>query len=92
MHSGGVTCRSCHTGNAEVIAWPNVAYKPDCAGCHASRFRPNVHIKTRSPTTILYTVLELRNCAGSCHEYTDNTFTSVRTSRNAEHQPTGGGF
>ena len=91
-HGSGMSCNACHTGNSEVISWPNVTYKPDCAGCHAPKFKPDAHIKTTSPSTILYTVLELRDCAGSCHEYTDNTFTTVKTSRTVQHRPTDGGF
>ena len=91
-HGSGVSCNACHTGNSEVIPWPNVTYKPDCAACHAPKFKPDAHTKTTSPSTILYTVLELRDCAGSCHEYTDNTFTTVKTSRTVQHRPTDGGF
>ena len=91
-HGSGVSCNACHTGNSEVIPWPNVTYKPDCAACHAPKFKPDAHTKTTSPSTILYTVLELRNCAGSCHEYTDNTFTTIKSSRTAQHRPTDGGF
>lgn len=91
-HNAGVTCVRCHTSNSETIAWPFAAYQPDCAGCHASRFKADAHKKTESPTTIFYTVSELRNCAGSCHLYTDNTFTTIRQSRSGEHRSTDGGF
>jgi len=90
-HNSGVTCASCHTSNSEVIAWKFSAYKPDCAGCHASTFKPDAHKKVDSPR-ILYTVGELRNCSGSCHEYTDNTFTTIKRTRTAEHRSTGGDF
>ena len=90
-HSAGLTCTSCHRNNNEVLAWPAPAYKPDCAGCHASTFRPGSHKKVDSPQ-ILYTVAELRNCNGSCHEYTDSTFTTIRRSRTGQHRPTDGGF
>ena len=69
-----------------------VARKPDCAGCHASSFKSDAHRKTSSPATIFYTVSDLRDCAGSCHVYTDSTFTTIKTSRNAHHRPTDGGF
>jgi hypothetical protein len=90
-HNTGVTCLSCHKSNNEVIAWQFAAYKPDCAGCHAGTFKPSAHKKVDSPQ-ILYTVSELRNCAGSCHEYTDSTFTTIRRSRTGEHRSTDGGF
>ena len=40
------------------------SYQPDCAGCHANRYKPDPHKKTDNTR---YTVLELKNCAGSCH-------------------------
>ena len=91
-HNSGVQCTGCHTSNNEVIAWKFSAYKPDCAGCHADRFKADSHKKTEVPTKILYTVSELRNCTGSCHQYTNNTFTTILKSRNSEHRSTDGGF
>jgi hypothetical protein len=85
-HKAAVTCLSCHTGNSQTATWTSAAYKPDCAGCHAARFVPDSHIKTSSPATVRYTVSELRDCAGSCHLYTDNTFTTIRTSRTGHHR------
>lgn len=90
-HNSGVTCTDCHTGNSEVATWTSTAYKPDCAGCHASRFKPDSHKKVDSPK-ILYTVAELKNCAGSCHEYTDSTFTTIKKTRSGQHRSTDGGF
>jgi hypothetical protein len=57
---------------------------PDCAGCHASDFRSGPHKKVDSPQ-INYTVSELRDCSGACHEYTDATFTTIRRTRSGEH-------
>ncbi len=91
-HNAGVTCLGCHKGNNEVISWPFAAYKPDCAGCHAGTFKQTAHKKTESPTTIFYTVGELKNCAGSCHLYTNNTFTTIKTTVNSKHRSTDGGF
>jgi hypothetical protein len=90
-HNAGITCNQCHKSNSEVVVWPYAAYKPDCAGCHASRFKPDSHKKTESPQ-ILYTVSELRNCSGSCHLYTDSTFTVIKKARSGEHRSTDGGF
>jgi hypothetical protein len=88
-HSAGVTCRACHTSGNEVIAWKFAAYKPDCAGCHADRFKPTAHKKVDSPA-IFYTVAELKDCSGACHEYTNATFTTIRRTRSGQHRPTGG--
>ncbi len=87
-HRAGTLCSACHTTNNEVIAWRFAAYKPDCAGCHAGDFKPGPHKKVDSPL-ILYTVAELKDCSGSCHIYTDATFTKIKTSRTGQHRPTG---
>jgi len=86
-----VSCNACHTTNSEVMAWPFAAYKPDCAGCHASRFKPGEHKKIASPT-VYYTVGELKDCSGSCHTYADATLTRITKSRSGEHRPTSGDF
>ena len=87
-HRSSVLCLDCHKNNNEVIAWPNAAYKPDCAGCHANDYKQGPHKKVDSPT-IYYTVAELKNCSGSCHMYADATMTRITKSRTGEHQPTG---
>jgi hypothetical protein len=87
-HRAGMLCTACHTTNNEIIAWKFAAYKPDCAGCHAGDFKPGPHKKVDSPL-ILYTVAELKDCSGSCHMYTDATFTRIKTSRTGQHRPTG---
>jgi predicted CXXCH cytochrome family protein len=89
-------CLLCHIGNNEVISGAphrgSAAYKPDCAWCHSQQYKTGSHKKTQSPTTVYYTVAELKNCGGSCHEYTNNTFTTVKTSRTGHHKSTDGGF
>ncbi|NQD37264.1 hypothetical protein HPT27_09515 [Permianibacter sp. IMCC34836] len=90
-HRSSVICTDCHTTNNEVIAWKFGAYAPDCAGCHAGDFKAGEHKKVDTPK-ILYTVGELKNCSGSCHEYTDGTFTQIRRSRSGEHHATDGDF
>jgi hypothetical protein len=89
-HNAGVTCVKCHLTNGNTPKWG--AYSPDCAGCHAGNYKTGPHKKTTSPTTVSYTVAELKNCAGSCHEYTDNTFTVISKTRNSKHRSTDGGF
>jgi hypothetical protein len=65
QHSAGVTCANCHgTPGSEVIAWKFSAYKPDCAGCHADKYKSSAHEKAGGGT---YTVLELKDCTGACH-------------------------
>jgi hypothetical protein len=91
-HNSSVTCRGCHTGNSETATWVSATYRPDCAGCHAARYRTGPHKKTTTPTTISYTVDELRDCSGSCHEYTDATFTTIKKTRSSKHRSTDGGF
>ena len=85
-HATGVLCVSCHTGNSQVVPWRSGAYAPACAGCHAGTFKPDKHKKVASPI-ILYTVSELRNCAGACHQYTDPSLTTIAKTRNAQHLP-----
>jgi len=90
-HNSGVTCASCHKSNTGMATWTFAAYKPDCAGCHASRFKPDAHKKVDSPK-ILYTVSELKDCSGSCHTYTNTTFTTILKARSGKHRSTDGGF
>ena len=60
------TCIKCHAGKTETANWTAAQYKPDCAGCHAAKYRQASHLKTEKPQTT-YTVAELRNCLGACH-------------------------
>ena len=91
QHNSGVTCASCHYTSSEVIPWKFGAYKPDCAGCHASVFKSGPHKKVDTPQ-ILYTVMELKDCSGSCHTYTDSTFTTIKKARTSQHRATDGSF
>lgn len=88
-HVNDVRCKGCHTDNTEIFTWEASVYKPDCAGCHANDYRPNNHIKSKNLASIFYTLNELRDCAGSCHEYTDNTFAIVLKTRTRNHRPSG---
>ena len=88
-HRTATLCVDCHTTNNQTIAWPFTAYKPDCAGCHASDYKQDSHKKTESPET-KYTVSELRDCTGSCHLYTDSSLTTIKKSRSNEHRASGG--
>ncbi len=90
-HGSSLVCLACHKTNTQTPTWTYGTYKPDCAGCHAGSFKPGEHQKTASPA-VNYTVSELRNCAGACHEYTDSSMTTIRRSRTGEHRVTDGGF
>ena len=82
-------CTACHVANTEASAWLMPSFKPDCAGCHATRFRPSPHTKVDSPQQ-LYSVSELRDCSGACHLYTDATLTQIQERRSGHHNPARG--
>jgi len=90
-HRQALTCVQCHTTNRESVPWPSPGYAPDCAACHEGDFRPDPHKKVDSPT-LFYTVGELRDCTGACHQYTDATFTTIQQTRSGEHRVSDGGF
>jgi len=90
-HGGRLDCNDCHSGGSETVTYSSPGYRPDCAGCHANDFEPDEHKKVDSPR-ILYTVSELRDCSGTCHQYTDATFSTIEKTRNGEHRANGGGW
>jgi len=75
----------------EAATWKSAAYKPDCAGCHASTFKPEAHVKVESPR-ILYSVAELKNCTGACHVYANQAQMVVKKTIPSRHRSTDGGF
>ena len=91
QHSSARTCSSCH-GSTSGGPIAHTAYYPNCAWCHSGQFRAGSHVKTQSPNRVLYTVTELQNCNGACHEYTNSTFTTIKTARSGHHRATDGGF
>jgi hypothetical protein len=90
-HRVTYACTRCHGANSEAVSWSNAGYAPDCAGCHAGDYRSGPHRKSLSPATY-YTVSELRDCAGSCHVYTDTSFTTISSTRNGKHRVSDGNF
>jgi len=48
-------------------------------------FKEGPHKKTETPRTIFYSAVDLRDCTGSCHVYTDDTFTRIEKNRSGEH-------
>lgn len=88
-HNPTVTCYSCHTAKTESATWPYAGYKPNCAGCHANQYQPGAHPKYPG---VNYTVIELQDCSGSCHEYTDSTLTVILQSKPSHHHSTDSSF
>jgi hypothetical protein len=91
-HGTALNCTSCHTSNAQIVPWKFPAYRPDCAGCHADKYRPMSHVKFERPVKVYYTVAELRDCTGACHIYADNTQRTILTRRSGVHRAIGGGW
>jgi hypothetical protein len=77
------TCIACHSSNTESAAWPSAAYRPSCAGCHATRFKPERHPKTLDG--LPYNISELQNCSGACHVYGDAKLRAIARNRPAGH-------
>jgi len=91
-HGSALGCASCHTSNAQIVPWKFAAYRPDCAGCHADKYRPTSHLKFSRPVSVYYTVMELRDCTGACHIYSDSTQRTILTRRTGVHRAFGGGW
>jgi hypothetical protein len=91
-HNSTIVCKSCHTGNTEAANWTSAAYKPACAGCHASRYRIGSHLKTGQPEDAFYPLVELKDCTGACHVYTNNTFSVIQQPRTGHHRSNAGGW
>ncbi len=91
-HGSALGCGSCHTSNGQIVPWKFAAYRPDCAGCHADKYRPTSHLKFSRPVSVYYTVMELRDCTGACHVYSDSTQRTILTRRTGAHRAFGGGW
>ncbi|MGJ5038366.1 hypothetical protein ACQR13_30000, partial [Bradyrhizobium sp. HKCCYLRH3059] len=91
-HSAAIGCTACHSGNSQAVVFKFAAYKPDCAACHASDFRPQQHAKLVKPAPMDYTVAELKDCTGACHIYADKSQTTIITRRQRQHRVNGGGW
>jgi hypothetical protein len=91
-HGPGVACAGCHVANAQMVVWKFPAFRPNCAGCHADKYRPMSHPKFQRPATVYYTGAELRDCTGACHLYTDNMQRTIQTRRSGMHRAIGGGW
>ena len=56
---------------------------------NAREFEGGPHKKVDTPK-ILYTVGELRDCAGACHVYKDASMTTIEKTRSGEHRASRG--
>jgi hypothetical protein len=79
------TCLTCHKQNNEKISFLQPGLVPDCAACHADKYKPDPHVKFGNTR---YTVTELKDCTGACHIYADQTLTTIKTNRttNTKHR------
>jgi hypothetical protein len=91
-HGPGLSCTSCHTTNAQTATWKFPAFRPDCAGCHGDKFRPQSHPKSMRPVTIYYSITELRDCTGACHIFADTSQKAILTRRFGVHRSMQGGW
>jgi len=64
-HAQQLPCTACHAINSQIVTWSSPAYQPDCAGCHEGDYRADKHEEDGGG---FYTVSELRDCSGACHE------------------------
>jgi hypothetical protein len=88
-HARQLDCTECHVSNSQAVSYRNAAYAPNCAACHANDYRAGEH---RKYGNVNYTVSELRDCAGSCHTYTDSSMTVIRDRKNSHHRVNSGSF
>ncbi|HHJ13766.1 MAG TPA: hypothetical protein ENJ79_05220 [Gammaproteobacteria bacterium] len=88
-HRRNLSCTRCHRNNSQTVTWPNPAYQPDCAACHANDYDQDEHKKYGN---VRYSVSELRDCSGACHEYTDSSLSTIRKRRSGEHRVSDGSF
>jgi hypothetical protein len=91
-HAATLACRSCHTTNAEQVAYKTPGLKPSCGGCHFSNYKLPPHPKVRKPVPQYYSAVELKDCAGACHVYADSTGHTIVERRASHHRAGSGGF
>jgi hypothetical protein len=75
-----------------LVPYLTPAFKPTCAACHASSYKPAAHPKFLAPRPTPYAINELKDCSGACHLYTDNTLRTIKERRQSRHRAGGGGF
>jgi hypothetical protein len=84
-HRRALDCTECHGANNDMVTWTSPSFQPDCAACHERDFKPGPHKKVDG-IDLKYTVSELRDCSGSCHEFEDAGMTRIKKTRNQEHR------
>ncbi len=90
-HRSALACSACHTSNSEQIPWPSMASAGSCGGCHTALYKPDAHPKTSDG--LKYTAIELHDCTGSCHIYSDATLgTVVKSMRGKYHRVSDSAF
>ncbi len=89
-HRVDLTCVQCHSTNTDKIPWTSPASAPACGACHERNYKSAPHTKYGN---VKYTAAELKNCAGSCHVYSDDTLKAVIKLRpGPQHQVSSGQF
>jgi hypothetical protein len=72
------------------VTWSNAALAPACAACHEHDYKPRPHAKYGD---VKYSAVELQNCSGACHVYSDATLKSIVKMRpGPQHQVSSGQF
>jgi Cytochrome c3 len=77
-HRAALNCTQCHMANTEQVPWRSPASAPACAACHERNYRAAPHTKYGN---VKYTAIELKNCTGACHVYSDATQKGIVKSR-----------
>ncbi len=88
--AGVAGCPVCHKQNNEKITFLQPGLFPNCATCHADKFKPSAHLKYSAPVTTFYTFSDLKDCTGACHVYADQTLSKITQSKPtfSHHRPT----
>ncbi|MEQ1538306.1 MAG: cytochrome c3 family protein [Sphingorhabdus sp.] len=83
QHAQQLDCLDCHKSNSQTVPYQNPGYAPNCAACHTNDYDAGEHKKFGNTN---YTVSELRDCTGACHEYTDASMVTIKKRRTGEHR------
>jgi hypothetical protein len=85
------SCEECHRSDL----WSLVTFNHDnvsgtCLSCHINDYKQRSHKKANA---VYYTANELVDCAGSCHIYEDQTFSTIFIRRaGPDHRPARGAW
>lgn len=87
-------CEDCHRSNL----WSHVTFNHNnvsgtCLSCHSGDYKQQYHKKTQQGAVIYYSANELVDCAGSCHIYQDQTFSTISIRKpGPDHRPRRGAW